>query len=50
MKQTKKYVLNDYIIRGLLYLQNEYKDKYDWCFVIDNDEFITLENKNDNLM
>jgi len=33
-----------YIRKGLSYLKT--LKKYDWCFVIDNDEFITLENNN----
>jgi len=36
-----------YIKKGLTYLKS--LNKYDWCFVIDNDEFITLENDNDSL-
>jgi len=36
-----------YIKKGILYIQNT--ESYDWCFVIDNDEFITLENESDSL-
>lgn len=36
---TPQYI---YLKRGLLYIQN--LNIYDWCFVIDCDEFITLEN------
>jgi len=36
-----------YIKKGLTYLKS--LNKYDWCFVIDNDEFITLEKENDSL-
>ena len=36
-----------YIKKGLLYLKE--LNEYDWCFVIDNDEFITLENENGDL-
>ena len=35
--------------KGLTYIQNHYPNEYDWCFVIDNDEFITLENENSNI-
>ena len=34
-----------YIKQMLLYIQLNYD--YDWCFIIDNDEFITLENSED---
>ena len=48
LKQTKEknpqYI---YIKNGLFYIKNKYK--YDWCFIIDNDEFITLENDNNKL-
>jgi hypothetical protein len=40
-KSNPQYI---YIRRGLLYIQSLHI--YDWCFVIDNDEFITLENTN----
>lgn len=33
-----------YFKKGLSYIQKTYS--YDWCFVIDNDEFITLDNVN----
>ena len=36
-----------YIKNGLQYLK--LLKKYDWCFVIDNDEFITFEKENDKL-
>ena len=32
---------------GILFIKNNFN--YDWCFVIDNDEFITLENKENKL-
>ena len=35
-----------YIKKGLKYLKN--KNEYDWCFIIDNDEFITLEKSDGN--
>jgi hypothetical protein len=34
---------------GLMTLKLTYPNQYDWCFVIDNDEFITFENENDNI-
>ena len=43
-KSNPQYI---YIRNGLLYLKK--LNEYDWCFVIDNDEFITLENQNDDL-
>lgn len=33
-----------YILDGLVYIREHYD--YDWCFAIDSDEFITLENSN----
>ena len=48
-KNTKKgYVHPIYIRNGLSYIKNNFK-LYDWCFVIDIDEFITLENNNESL-
>ena len=50
VKELKKYsVQHMYFRNGLLYLQKRYSDLYDWCFLIDNDEFITFENENDKL-
>ena len=50
VKELNKYsVQNLYFRSGLKYLQSNYSDTYDWCFIIDNDEFITLENDNDKL-
>ena len=43
-KSNPQYI---YIRKGLLYLKK--LNEYNWCFVIDNDEFITLENQNDDL-
>lgn len=46
LKATKKsnpqYI---YIRKGLAYI----KGQYDWCFVIDNDEYITFEKDSDSL-
>ena len=36
-----------HIYMGLLYIKENYD--YDWCFVIDNDEFITFEKPDDTL-
>lgn len=36
-----------YIRNGLLHLKK--MCKYNWCFVIDSDEFLTFEDKDDNL-
>lgn len=43
VKELNKYsVQNLYFRSGLKYLQSNYD--YDWCFIIDADEFITLED------
>lgn len=45
VKELNKYsVQHPYFRNGLDMLKEKYSDTYDWCFVIDNDEFITLEN------
>ena len=45
VKELNKYsVQHLYFRNGLNYLKKLYSDVYDWCFLIDNDEFITLEN------
>ena len=50
LKLTKKRNAQEmYILTALSNIQKEYKNQYDWCFVIDNDEFITLENENTSL-
>ena len=47
-KIIKKYSIHNlYIKRCLTYLK-KYFNEYDWCFTIDNDEFIVLENNNLN--
>ena len=49
LKQTKKNNPQfTYLKNGLLYIKELFCD-YDWCFVIDNDEYITLENKADSI-
>ena len=49
-KATKKRNPQEiYVTRGLRYIKNTYKGQYDWCFVIDNDEFITIEKEGDSL-
>lgn len=49
VKRTKRYSVHLlYIRRALLYIQKKYP-KYEWCFVIDNDEFITFEDNNSTL-
>ena len=48
VKELNKYsVQHTYFRNGLNYLKKEYK--YEWCFVIDNDEFITFEDKDSKL-
>ena len=43
VKETRKWnVQHVYFKNALLYLKNNFD--YDWCFLIDNDEFITLED------
>ena len=50
VKELKKYsVQHMYFRNGLNYIKRLYFNEYDWCFLIDNDEFITLENDNDKL-
>ncbi len=45
VKEIKKWnVQHIYIKNALLYLRDNFGNLYNWCFVIDNDEFITLEN------
>lgn len=45
-KELNKYsVQHMYFRDGLVKLKQLYSDIYDWCFIIDNDEFITLENE-----
>ena len=36
-----------YLYYGLIYIKNHYN--FDWCFVIDIDEFITIDNKYKNI-
>lgn len=36
-----------YFLNGLIWIKANYQ--YDWCFVIDNDEFITFEKENSKL-
>ena len=46
VKKTHKWnVQHLYYRNALIWIKNTFIDKYDWCFVIDNDEFITIENK-----
>ena len=50
LKRTRKWnAQHIYFRSGLKYIEIHYKGLYDWCFVIDNDEFITLQNKDINL-
>ena len=50
IKELNKYsVQHMYFRNGLNKIKKLYSDKYDWCFLIDNDEFITLENDGDKL-
>jgi len=50
LKKNKKWnVQHLYFRNALLYIKNTYGDIYNWCFIIDVDEFITLENPNDKL-
>lgn len=36
-----------YFLNGLIWIKNNYQ--YDWCFIIDNDEFITFEKESSKL-
>ena len=50
VKRLKTYSVHHmYLKNGLTYIQRTHPNEYDWCFTIDNDEFITLENENDTL-
>jgi hypothetical protein len=49
LKSSKNNTQPLYFKTGLLSLKLTFLEKYDWCFAIDNDEFITLENENDGL-
>lgn len=45
VKELNKYSVQHLYFRNALnHLKRLYADTYDWCFLIDNDEFITLEN------
>lgn len=47
LKRTKRYSSHRlYLKNMLLYMNKFYSDMYDWCFTIDVDEFIKLNNKN----
>lgn len=47
-KRSKTYSAQlMYASKALLHIKNNFN--YDWCFVIDVDEFITFENKDDTL-
>lgn len=48
LKHTKRYNIQHLYYRNILsHLKIHYASEYDWCFVIDVDEFITTENNND---
>ena len=48
IKINKRYnVLHFYYKHILLYIKSKYQ--YDWCFILDADEFITLENNEQNI-
>ena len=46
-KKLKCSIQETYLYWGLLYIKNNYN--FDWCFVIDIDEFITVDNKYKNV-
>lgn len=51
LKLTKKSNAQDlYFKNGLKYIKEKFKNVYDWCFVIDVDEYITLEKENTKLI
>ena len=44
LKRTKRYNIQHLYFRNALrYIKNKYSDEYEWCFLLDCDEFITLE-------
>lgn len=48
LKHTKRYNIQHLYYRNILsYLSIRYASEYDWCFVIDADEFITTEDHQD---
>lgn len=50
IKELKIYNVQNFYFKKLIrFIKNFYTYKYDWCFLIDNDEFITLENENDKI-
>ena len=49
LKKSRHNPQSIYFKAGLLSINLTFPGKYDWCFVIDNDEFITLENENDTI-
>ena len=49
LKLTKKVNVQHVYFKCILKYLYQLPIKYDWCFVIDNDEFITLENENNKL-
>lgn len=48
-KLGKNWLQIESIKRGLKYLKQYYSKQFDWCFVIDVDEFITLQSTNNSL-
>lgn len=49
LKTSNHNVQPIYYKAGLVSIKLTFPNKYDWCFVLDNDEFITLENENDTI-
>ena len=49
-KLTKKISVHHLYIKYALSYLKKYSDIYDWCFCIDNDEFIILENNINNIL
>lgn len=50
LKQTRKWNAQHIYFRlGLMFIKKNHNNVYDWCFVIDTDEFITLEDENTDL-
>lgn len=48
LKKTKRFNPHiKYLHKGLDYIKTKYN--YDWCFAIDNDEFLTLKNPKSDL-
>lgn len=50
LKLTKQYNPQHLYFRNILnFISKNYSSDYDWCFIIDADEFVTIENASDTI-